>query len=86
MTTLENLVEKYGVLLTVNNVAELLKRKPAGFRWSLSQGIDEPGLEYLRSSSIKIGRKIYFPARAIAALIDGTHLTSVGESVVPPQD
>jgi len=71
VNTREQLIEKYGVLLTVNNVAELLHRTPSGLRWSLSQGGTEPGLAFLRSSSVKIGRKIYFPAEALAKLIDG---------------
>lgn len=80
MTTLENLVEKYGVLLTVDNVSEILQRKPAGLRWSLSQGCNDPGLEYLRSSIVRIGRKIYFPTEALAKLIDGTAPLNHSES------
>lgn len=81
VNTREHLIEKYGVLLTVNNVAELLQRTPSGLRWSLSQGGTEPGLAFLRSSAIKIGRKIYFPADALAKIIDGD-ITPYSEETV----
>ena len=62
------LQEKYGPLLTLNQVAEVLHRSHEGLRVSLHRDNDLSSA--LRSVKKKIGRRVYFRATDISQIID----------------
>lgn len=68
MTTLDLILTKYGILLDLKQVSDLLHRSPVAIRQSLGreQGI---GSE-LRNSAIRRGRRLYFRASDLAAMLD----------------
>jgi len=63
------LKEKYSVLLTLDQLAEILDRSPEGLRISLSTSRAD-WAQHINSTKIHIGRRIYFRTEAIARLID----------------
>jgi len=62
------LQEKYGPLLTLNQVAEVLHRSQDGLRVSLNR--DSELSTALKQAKKKIGKRIYFKAVDITGLID----------------
>ncbi|MEQ5858407.1 DNA-binding protein [Halomonas sp. EF61] len=68
MTTEEQLLERYGPLLSLTDLSELLKRSPDGLRISL-QSQSEFALKWNAAKS-KVGRRVYFRATDVAGLID----------------
>jgi hypothetical protein len=62
--------ERYGLLLTPSQLAELLGQTPAGIRWSLGHPIDERTTA-LRACARRIGRRLYFPVADVAAIVAG---------------
>ena len=68
MTTEEQLIERYGVLLSLVDLSEVLKRSPDGLRIAL-RGNSEFARKWC-SAQLKIGRRVYFRASDIARLID----------------
>ena len=68
MTTEQALVEKYGPLMTLLQVAELLDRSPEGLRITI-RGNNALGRQ-LAMARVKIGRRVHFKAGLIARLID----------------
>ena len=69
MTTEEVLVHKFGPLLTLAQVAKILDRSPDGLRITIRTS-NLLGRQ-LSAARVKIGRRVHFKARAIAALVDG---------------
>jgi len=63
------LLGKYGPLLTLCQLAELLDRSPQGLRISLNN--DTPLSRFLKPKRLKIGRRVYFRSNHIAELLDG---------------
>jgi hypothetical protein len=63
-----SLVDRYGHLLTLSDVAEVLKRSPDGLRVSL--GRKNEISEKLNPAKKKIGRRVYFRVSAVAELIE----------------
>lgn len=68
MTTEERLIERYGILLTITELSEVLKRSPDGLRLCLRGNSDFA--QKWSSAKVKIGRRVYFRACDIAQLID----------------
>lgn len=68
-TTLAALKERYSVLLTLNQLSEILDRSPDGLRISLSKSRAD-WARHINAAKVHIGRRIYFRADAIAQLID----------------
>lgn len=69
MTTTEQiLVNKYGPLLTLVQVSELLNRSADGLRMSLRQ--DSIFSRQMLSAKRKLGRRLYFKAVDLAKIID----------------
>lgn len=68
MTTEEILTRKYGALLTLTDLAEVLRRSPDGLRLSLAStgGYSDS----LNKAKVRIGRRIYFRVADIALLLD----------------
>jgi hypothetical protein len=72
VTTLENqLSERFGLLLSQTQLAELLGRSTGGLRYSLSYPSD-PSTCALKACGRKIGRRVYYPASEVARIIIGT--------------
>ena len=55
----EQMIEKYGPLLTITAAAKILDRSPDGFRVSLHRS--DPMAIKLRAIKKSIGRRVYFP-------------------------
>ena len=68
MTTEEQLLERYGPLLSLTDLSELLKRSPDGLRISL-QSQSEFAVKW-NTAKRKVGRRVYFRATDVAGLID----------------
>ncbi|MES2353189.1 MAG: DNA-binding protein [Pseudomonadota bacterium] len=69
MTTEEVLINKFGPLLTLSQVASLLDRSPEGLRLTI-RGDNELGKK-LKIARIKIGRRVHFKVQLVARLLDG---------------
>lgn len=75
VVTLENqLTERFGLLLSQTQLAELLGRTTGGLRYSLSYPSDL-STRALKACGRKIGRRVYYPAMEVARIIIG-----IGES------
>lgn len=70
-STLDFLLRKYGPSLTLEDLAEVLKRKPSGVRSVLSRNADDWAKE-INKKKVYIGRRVYFPAEAVADLLSGS--------------
>ena len=62
------LLDRYGPLMTLSQLAELLGRSPAGIRVGLYT--DGETSELVGPAKIKIGRRIYFRTAVIGGAID----------------
>ena len=69
-STSDHLLEKYGPLITIEQLAQALSRKSSGLRGVL-QKPTEPWMFELNRVKRRIGRRIYFPTAAVAALLNG---------------
>ena len=70
--TLENqITERYGLLLSQTQLAQLLGRTTGGLRYSLSYPSDQQ-TRAIKACGRKIGRRVYYPASEIARIIIGT--------------
>lgn len=67
--TLATLKERYSVLMTLDQLAEILDRSPEGLRISLSTSRSN-WAQHINATKVHIGRPIYFRTEAIARLID----------------
>ncbi|WP_166366030.1 DNA-binding protein [Pseudomonas akapageensis] len=67
MTLEQQILERFGPLLTLAQLAELLHRSPQGLSFTLSR----PGsfAEKINIARIKLGRRVYFRASDIAAAL-----------------
>jgi len=75
VVTLENqLTERFGLLLSQTQLAELLKRSTGGLRYSLSYPCDQQ-TRSLKACGRKIGRRVYYPASEVARIIIGNDET-----------
>ena len=61
------LLENFGPLVTTDQLAKVLHRRPAGLTWSLSQ----PGgfAEAINATKSKFGKRVYFMAGPLAAAL-----------------
>lgn len=72
VVTLENqLTERFGLLMSQTQLAELLGRSTGGLRYSLSYPSDA-STRALKACGRKIGRRVYYPALEVARIIVGT--------------
>jgi hypothetical protein len=69
-STLTFLLGLYGPVLTIDQLAKTLSRKPGGLRSAL-QDSDKAWVKSLNARKTRIGRRVYFPTDAVAALLDG---------------
>ncbi|MEO8119392.1 MAG: TraK family protein [Rhodoferax sp.] len=82
--TLDFLLQKYGPTLTLEELAEVLKRKPGGLRAVLSTRTETWANE-LNSRKVYVGRRVHFPTKTVADLLTG-ELAIKGESIKPSID
>jgi hypothetical protein len=68
MTTEETLIQRYGVLLSLRDCAELFCRSAEGLRVTLA-GNNEFA-NRLRPAKVKIGRRVLFKASVIGQILD----------------
>ncbi len=72
VVTLENqLMERFGLLMSQAQLAELLGRSTGGLRYSLSYPSDA-STRALKACGRKIGRRVYYPASEVAQIILGS--------------
>ena len=70
--TLEDqITERYGLLLSQTQLAQLLGRTTGGLRYSLSYPSDQQTHAH-KACGRKIGRRVYYPATEVARIIIGT--------------
>ena len=62
------ITERYGVLLSQAQLAELLGRSTGGLRFSLSVPADQK-TRLLKACGRRIGRRVYYPAVEVARII-----------------
>jgi len=77
-STFEILKSKYGAVLTLKQLAEVLSRKPEGLRQALLK--KEPWTRELNEAKRYIGNKVYFPVDVVTALLDGTSINEESNS------
>ena len=69
VATLENqLMERFGLLMSQAQLAELLGRSTGGLRYSLSYPSDAR-TRALKACGRKIGRRMYYPVSEVARII-----------------
>ena len=69
VATLENqLTQRFGLLMSQAQLAELLGRSTGGLRYSLSYPSDAR-TRALKACGRKIGRRIYYPVSEVARII-----------------
>lgn len=68
MSTEEQLLKRYGPLLSLTDLSNLLKRSPDGLRISLRS--QSEFAKKWNSAKRKVGRRVYFKASDVAELID----------------
>jgi len=61
------ILERFGPLLTLEQLAELLHRKPGGLAWSLSQKGEFSSA--INATRVKLGRRSYFRTSELAGII-----------------
>ena len=72
VATLEiQLMERFGLLMSQAQLAELLGRSTGGLRYSLSYPSDA-STRALKACGRKIGRRIYYPVSEVARIILGS--------------
>lgn len=67
MTIEEMLLQRYGPLLSINQLASVLDRSPEGLRISLRTPSDWSAK--INASRLKIGRRVYFRTPQLAQLL-----------------
>lgn len=70
MTTEEYLVQRYGVLLSLKDCADLFCRSSEGLRVTLTGNSEFS--QKLKPAKIKIGRRILFKASVIGTILDNS--------------
>lgn len=76
MSIEKQLVEKYGPLLSLVDLSDLLKRSPDGLRIAMTGPSDFA--KQWRKVRCKVGRRIYFRASDVAALIEAPSASNEG--------
>jgi hypothetical protein len=70
-STTAYLTDRYGPLLTLTDVAGLLRRSSKAVEVAMYSRRDDDWVRTLRAASVRIGRRRLFRATGVAALIDG---------------
>jgi hypothetical protein len=75
MNYLDFLLDRYGPLMTLNDVAEILKRSPQGLRVSCYR--DYEFSHTLNAAKVRYGRRVYFKTDLIAKLLDSVSVEAL---------
>ncbi|MEF9901559.1 MAG: hypothetical protein RR736_23520 [Pseudomonas sp.] len=67
----QQLIDRYGPLLTKKQLAELLHRSEKGLDYTLSHPSESVFASSLHAMKLRLGRLIYFRATDIAGLLAG---------------
>ena len=70
VTLEKQITERYGLLISQTQLAQLLGRSTGGLRYSLCYPSD-PSTRALKACGRKIGRRVYYPASVVARIIAG---------------
>lgn len=70
VTLEKHITDRYGLLISQTQLAELLGRTTGGLRYSLSYPSDS-NTRALKACGRKIGRRVYYPASEVARIIAG---------------
>jgi hypothetical protein len=82
-STFEILKDQYGVVMTLEQLAAILSRKPEGLRMALLKP-KEAWAHDMNTHKVYIGRRMYFQTQAVAELLDGSLKTaSKGDETIP---
>lgn len=65
----EQLLSKFGPLLTLKQLAEVLHRSPQGLTFTLSR--DSDFAQQINSTKLRLGRRVYFRSNLLAAVLEG---------------
>jgi len=79
--THQYLLDRYGPLLTLKHLAEVMHSTPSGLRMALARG-QQPYARALAQARRRLGRRVYFEARRVAECIDPDVQEDEGE---PPE-
>jgi hypothetical protein len=63
----DNLVNKYGSVLTLSDLAQILQRSKNGLRQSLRSS--SPWVQQINSAKFHLGRRVYFRTPGIAKVL-----------------
>ncbi len=66
----QQITERYGLLISQSQLAELLGRSAGGLRYSLKYPSDL-NTRALKACGRKVGRRVYYPASEVARIITG---------------
>lgn len=69
MTMEETMIQSYGPLLNIQQLAKLLDRSPEGLRITLRSSGD--WVNRVNGSRLKLGRRVYFRTAEIARVLAG---------------
>jgi hypothetical protein len=69
MTIEETLLQQYGPLLSISQLASVLDRSPEGLRISLRRAND--WTLQLNTARLKVGRRVYFRTSQVASMLSG---------------
>lgn len=69
MNTAEHMIERYGELMSYEQLATLLKRSESGLRVTMTRRTSDAA-QVLGNARIRIGRRVYFRTKQIAELIE----------------
>ncbi len=80
--THQYLLTNYGPLLTLKHLAEVLHSTPSGLRMAMHRKRG-PFTSALAGTRRRVGRRIFFEARMVAALIDlGNDSVNAGDNLI----
>lgn len=69
----DELVRRFGPLLTADDLAVLLQRSKTGLQWSLGRS-SNPMIRALHGCQRRVGRRNYYPADAVARILAGEEM------------
>ena len=75
----KNLIIEYGVLMSIEDLAEVLKRSKNGLRITLQQ--DNEVSRRFNPTKMKIGRRVYFDSEKVGQALSSADKGSKGNSV-----
>ena len=78
MSNSEFLINKYGPLMTLDDLAEVLKRSVDGLRVCLTK--KSPFYRSIAAARVCLGRRLYFSTSAVGAILDGSKGMEQGAS------